>query len=189
VRATQGTRCLAIDPFEAEEALIRLRNVSARAWPGVLLLIVVSGCNDPTQSGVGPEAFVPTPELARAALSASLQSWRDGRPRGPVTVNAPALAVTVEVSDSYRSPDRPLQAFEILGPVGTSDVRGFAVRLSFDNPREEQVVRYLVVGKNPLWVFRQEDYERISHWEHKIKEDEEPAIPPSPPPKSPPHHD
>lgn len=153
----------------------------------MLLLIVVSGCNDPTHGGVGPEAFVPTPELARSALSASLQSWRDGRPRGPVSVNAPALAlrVTVEVSDSYRSPDRPLQAFEILGPVGTSDVRAFAVRLSFDNPREEQVVRYLVVGKNPLWVFRQEDYERISHWEHKIKEDEEPAIPPSPPP----HHD
>ncbi len=30
------------------------------------------------------------------------------------------------------------------------------------------MVRFLVVGIDPILVFRQEDYELISHWEHKM---------------------
>ena len=57
----------------------------------------------------------------------------------------------------------------VLAVVCCSDeTRAFAVRLSLENPPEVQVVRYLVVGNDPLWVFRQEDYEMISHWEHPM---------------------
>jgi hypothetical protein len=108
--------------------------------------------------------YVPSPELAAAALDASLRAWRDGQPAGPVR----AQGRSVEVSDSERLSGRRLKAYAILGPIGLEGPRGFAVRLALDAPPEESTVRYLVVGLDPIWVFRQEDYERISHWEHKV---------------------
>jgi hypothetical protein len=30
------------------------------------------------------------------------------------------------------------------------------------------LVRYNVLGRDPIWVFRLEDYEMISHWEHPM---------------------
>lgn len=130
---------------------------------GAALLIALAGCGGFT-AGSRTDSFVPSPELARAALDASLTAWQAGKPTGP----ASALGTRVEVSDSERDPARPLRRFAILGPIGTDDQRGFAVRLAFDNPPETRVTRYLVVGTNPVWVFRQEDYERISHWEHAM---------------------
>jgi hypothetical protein len=112
-------------------------------------------------------AYVPEPELARSALSASLRAWRDGHPAGPASV----AGVAVEVSDSGRDPARPLREFHILGPIGTDQRRCFAVRLSFDDPADERTERYLVMGRNPIWVFRQDDYDRISHWEHKMEDE------------------
>lgn len=147
-----------------------------RRGAGIMLVLIVglAGCRG---SGAGgPERYIPTPEQARSALVAVLRSWREGRPAGTIRIDG----ATVEVSDSYRSPDRPLKSFEVLGPVGSANARGFAVKLGLANPIEEQVVRYLVVGKNPLWVFRLEDYERISHWEHKMEQEDadEDADPP-----------
>jgi hypothetical protein len=46
--------------------------------------------------------------------------------------------------------------------------RPFAVRLILGEPREIVATRYLVLGLDPLWVFRQEDFERMLHWEHKM---------------------
>jgi hypothetical protein len=133
-----------------------------------LLAALAAGCG--TSGGNrSPDAFVPPVETARSALEASLRAWRGGHPAGP----AEASGTRVEVWDSERDPARPLKSFEILGPVDADRARGFAVRLAFDGPPEEEVVRYLVLGQDPLWVFRQEDYERISHWEHKMEEVDE----------------
>ena len=47
----------------------------------------------------------------------------------------------------------------VVGPLGAEDnVRPFAVRLVLDAPAETITTRYMVVGQDPLWVFRQEDY-------------------------------
>lgn len=51
-------------------------------------------------------------------------------------------------------------------PIGKA--RPFAVRLVLDKPSETVATRYLVMGQDPLWVFRQEDFERMLHWEHKM---------------------
>lgn len=129
--------------------------------------MLAAGCAS-AREGAGSDPYVPPEGVALSALSASLRAWQDGRPGGPLIGHSPA----VEVSDSYRTPDRPLRRFEVIGPFVADGARGFAVRLTLDNPPEEQVVRYLVVGKAPIWVFRHEDYERITHWEHKMEDDE-----------------
>lgn len=132
------------------------------------LVTLLVGCGSPPAPN-GLEAFVPPLEQARSCLSASLQAWRDGHPDGPVNDSG----VSVEASDSERVAGRHLRDFEILGPIGTDERRTFAVRLKLDDPAEERVERYLVMGQNPVWVFRLEDYERISHWEHKMEEEED----------------
>jgi hypothetical protein len=133
-----------------------------------ILAVVLNGCDAPTPAE-RTDVFRPEADLAEAALKASLQAWREGRVGGP----ASALSRKVEVSDSYRSAGRPLKAYQVLGAVGSDEIRSFAVRLSFENPPEDEVVRYVVIGNDPLWVFRQEDFERIAHWEHKMKEESE----------------
>jgi hypothetical protein len=62
-----------------------------------------------------------------------------------------------------------LLSYEIVGPLMTiGKARPFAVRLDLGAPPETVSARYLVIGQDPLWVFRQEDFERMLHWEHKM---------------------
>ena len=43
----------------------------------------------------------------------------------------------------------------------------FVVKLRLEQPREEQTARFIVLGQDPLWVFREEDYEMAAHWDHQ----------------------
>ena len=106
--------------------------------------------------GVGP---------AKAALVASLDAWKAGRRASGVTVGSnPAIGIV----DSGRS-DRPLLDYEVVGPLMVvGKTRPFAVRLVLGGPEETVSTRYVVTGQDPLWVFRQEDFERMLHWEHRM---------------------
>jgi hypothetical protein len=111
----------------------------------------------------------PDPDMSRTALTTALDAWKSGRRvAGALLGDDPAVGVV----DTLQA-DRPLVDYEILGALGTlPEARPFAVRLELDDPRESITTRYMVLGKNPLWVFRQEDYELILHWEHKMSAEE-----------------
>jgi hypothetical protein len=140
--------------------------VNARAWIVVALacLLPALGCQPKPVEGY--ERFIPEPVIARKTLAAMLDEWRDGVE--PTKIN---------VVDKHRVPGQRLVRHEILGEVATDGARGFAVRLTLENPDEEPVVRYFVIGVEPIWVFRQEDFELISHWMHPM---EGPATKPAP---------
>jgi len=110
--------------------------------------------------------FWPDPAVAKRALVASLDAWRRGAPQETISDRTPS----VESWDSSRKDGRELASYELVGQVGSGDERIFAVKLRLDNPPEDQMARYLVRGIDPIWVFRWEDYERISHWEHDMTE-------------------
>lgn len=93
-----------------------------------------------------------------------LNAWRDGVPAGSVPNTKPEVFVT----DAHRRPGQKLEAFEILGPVPGNAPRCFAVKLKLVNPDAEERVRFVIVGIEPLWVFRQEDYDMLTHWEHPM---------------------
>jgi hypothetical protein len=114
----------------------------------------------------GFEKYVPTSESARAAIAAMLDAWRCGQPVDDAVGTRPVINVV----DKHRRIGQTLKAYEILGEVSTDNARGFAVRLTLENPDESQLVRFLVVGIDPLLVFRQEDYELIAHWMHPMDE-------------------
>jgi hypothetical protein len=122
-----------------------------------LLLVVCTGCG----RKAGFERFVPSEDTGRSALEAMLQAWQDGNPPGAITECTPVI----QVVDTHRRPRQRLQRYEILGPVPADGQRRFAVRLVLDNPPEEQKARFVVVGLDPLWVFRLEDFDMLIHME------------------------
>jgi hypothetical protein len=122
------------------------------------------GCARPPEAA---KSFVPAPELARAALEAVLIDWQEGLPQGQID----RLSVTVKVIDQHRKEGQELEEFDILGEVPGSAPRCFAVRLKLRRPDADEKVRYVVIGIDPLWVFRQEDFDGLSHWDHAMPGD------------------
>jgi hypothetical protein len=123
--------------------------------------MLLAGCagSDPSQ---GYTRYVPAVPAARSAVEAVLDAWQNDRPVATAGPGAPAVYVV----DTHRRPGQKLEGYTILGELMAGDgPRCFAVRLSLAGPREEQKVNYCVLGVDPLWVFRQDDYEMITHWE------------------------
>ena len=150
-----------------------------RLVPAVIWVVAgacACGCRD---EPAGFDRFVPEAGTARAAVAAALESWRKGDAAGRGRRRS-APRSTSWTSSGGRV--RRMTAYEILGEFPAENARGFAVRLTFDDTDEKPIVRYLVVGTDPIWVFRQEDYEMISHWTHPMEEPDDRAAGPDPTP-------
>ncbi len=153
-----------------ESARGTLRRPRRRLVWALCAAAAVSGCG--RGSGREPDAaarLTPALPLAREALQAALDDWKAGRAPGRIE----GLSVPVEVVDQRRRPSQTLEEYEILGETPAESVRCFAVRLKLSRPEAEERVRYVVVGIDPLWVFRQEDFNSICQWE--CPPEEEPA--------------
>lgn len=127
-----------------------------------IVLAIAAGCGGRSDSGHA--RFIPGDESARQALTAALAAWQNGQAPGTLG-DSP---VPVEVIDTERRRGQRLTGFSILGEVAGIGPRCFLVRLALDSPREDRRVRFVVLGQNPLWVMRFEDYEMIAHWEHRM---------------------
>jgi hypothetical protein len=110
------------------------------------------------------EDFVPNEVAARAALEAYLQAWSVGSTDQAV----PGTSPQVRVSDELRLKGRTLERYSVLGLVPADAPVCFAVQLSLGNPAEEVRERYVVVGLDPLWVWRYDDYLMVTHWSHPM---------------------
>ena len=123
------------------------------------LTLVASGCGSPRAG-----EFIPSEDKARTALDASLRAWEQGEAASPVVGTTPS----VELADGLRTKGRTLVKYEILGPVPDDAPRCFAVRLTLGNPTQELRERYVVLGLDPIWVWRHEDYVMLTHWDHNM---------------------
>jgi len=139
----------------------------------VALLAAGVGC-----SGRSPRAedFVPVEAAARAALDASFKAWA----AGDAGSRAAGTATPVEVADGLRTKGRTLVSYDILGPVPADAPRCFAVRLTLGNPAQELRERYVVVGLDPVWVWRHDDYVMLTHWDHAMSTDKPKPAGPTP---------
>jgi hypothetical protein len=124
-----------------------------------MIVIAIAGCGPRTPY----DRYVPSSSVAREALDEALSAWKKGDP--VATLRLKSQDVAIEVSDSQRSAGRRLDDYEIQGEVAAEGPRSFAVRLVLEEPKQEQLVRYYLVGIDPLWVFQQRDYDLIAHWE------------------------
>jgi hypothetical protein len=128
-------------------------------------LVVPTGCG-PWHQSDPPPRFLPDWDEAQRSLEAALFAWRDAPSPPPESLDSPS----VKFVDKQRRPEDRLTAFQILGRSDVENARQFTVRLTFDRGTSPQLVRYNVLGRNPVWVFRLEDYEMISHWEHDMSQ-------------------
>ena len=122
-------------------------------WPDYLLL-AGAGCKK------GPGSYVPSSGKARQALEVALNAWKGGQKPGRLTTMTPP----VEVIDArWKAGDR-LASFEVLQEEESdgSKPRWFTVRLKLEHPASEQTVRYAVLGNDPLWVYREADFQKLS---------------------------
>lgn len=108
--------------------------------------------------GASPR-YAPPEGAARAALEAALSAWKGGAKAGLVK-NPPAPLARVQAVDSDWSAGRKLVAYEIVGQTdgGEGPVR-FDVKLTLRNQKPKSVA-YFVVGRDPVWVFRDKDYQQ-----------------------------
>ncbi len=145
----------------------------SRLIAGVILGLLAAACVGCSRSQRN-EDFVPSEDAARAALEAYLSAWA----RGDRSPTVPDTKPAVMVADELRAKGRPLTGYAVLGQVPADAPRCFAVRLTLGNPAQEVRERYVVVGADPVWVWRYDDYLMITHWEHPM-----PADPKAPPAK------
>jgi hypothetical protein len=140
------------------------RNRTGRSLLWLTIASFSAGCGGAQR--VPTDLRPPDLESSKSALIASLEAWKaDHRASGVLIRSKPSIGIV----DSTRA-DRPLLGYEVVGPLMTvGKARPFAVRLILGEPHETVATRYLVLGLDPLWVFRQEDFERMLHWEHKMQ--------------------
>lgn len=119
------------------------------------LSISAAGCAGRSQDA---ERFVPQPATARSAVEAALNQWQNHKP-------SKELSFKVEFVDTHRNPEQRLENFDILGEAGSDAGRCFSVRLTLANPDELQTARFIVIGINPVWVFREDDFTMLTHWD------------------------
>ena len=107
-----------------------------------------------------PVSRLPERPLARAAVEKSLGRWRDSL-ENPTTGSKPDPVFV----DQQRRPGQRLREFALLGEFELESCRCFKVRLELTDPEESKLVIYNVFGRDPMWVYRAEDFDRIMHWE------------------------
>ena len=127
------------------------------------------GCSALCLIGCGrqpdPQRFVPAPEVAQRALESVLKAWQAGVAPGMIPETKPQVHIT----DAHRKAGQRLEKYQILGEVPGDAQRCFAVKATFSNPAAEERIRFVVIGIDPLWVFRHEDLELLTHWDHKME--------------------
>jgi hypothetical protein len=137
---------------------------TCRFRPLVALLAI--GCGRDLDRAKTP---LPTPAAARAAMQAALESWKAGKPTGRVEPTTPR----VQIMDSFRKPGQVVEGWEILGQARYETYEAMTVRVKLTNPAATETIRFLLLGTDPVLVWRREDYDLMSHFEHKM--DPEPA--------------
>jgi hypothetical protein len=115
------------------------------------LVSLLTGC------GASHARFAPTSDEARSSLEAALTAWRDGKPYGSVESKPP-----VQVTDSAWQAGQQVESFVIGEEKDDGDAtKQFTVALKMKKPPGDQSVLYFVHGRDPVWIYREEDYKRM----------------------------
>ena len=65
---------------------------------------------------------------------------------------------SIQAVDSKWRAGQKLSKWEIVGEESNQGPTFFSVRLTLKGVATPQTVRYVVVGRDPLWVYREDDY-------------------------------
>ena len=139
------------------------RSMDSRLIGAIVVAVsCLIGCG--SAPGAGQERFIPATSTARAAIELAMQAWQSGEPAGEVKGTHPV----VFFADAHRREGQTLERYEILGEVPGDTPRCFLIKVKLAHPETEEKIRYAVIGIDPLWVFRHDDLEMLTRWEHPM---------------------
>ncbi len=115
-------------------------------------VISLAGC------GTGEEKYIPTETTAREAVNAALTAWKSDQAHGTVKT----FAVPIDTFDARWQAGKKLETFEFVREEQSDGHRKFVVNMKLTDDKAAEEVIYLVVGNDPLLVFRQQDYDKAS---------------------------
>lgn len=116
----------------------------------LLGILWIAGCG-----GNSRERYLPAATVARDALVKVLDAWKAGAPYESITISKPAI----NVFESRWRDGKKLESYQILEEDKHADQPQFKVRLQITGQPEETTT-YLVIGIDPLNVFRDVDYKQ-----------------------------
>jgi len=118
-------------------------------------MALVPGCGSPNS------AFAPSATSARESLDVALATWQKGGKADQLTTASPQIHAV-----DYQWQAGPvLERYDILEEQpgeGVTEKR-YAVLLRMKKPQAEKRAQFIVIGRDPIWVFRDEDYVRTSN--------------------------
>lgn len=125
--------------------------LAALAFP----LALIPGCGSPSR------AYTSTPATARQALDSALSAWQKGAKGEQLSSGS----TPIHAVDYQWQTGKVLRKYEILEeqPGEGEAEKRFSVRLTLKQPGGESTVQYVIVGREPIWVFRDVDYGRTSN--------------------------
>jgi len=125
-------------------------------------MIVLVACVANFGCGRKAPNYIPSSKTSRASLEAALTAWVNGQRVGSI----PNVSPPIQVVDSVWFKGQHLAGYEIVSEETTKDgLPCFSVRLHKSKPYGDETVRYLVAGRSPVWIYREEDYKRSQSWE------------------------
>lgn len=69
-----------------------------------------------------------------------------------------------------------MREFVVLGDSVVENLRRFVVRLSLADPDESTLAAYYVFGKEPIWVYRAEDFDMMMNMDMMPDEPARPVV-------------
>jgi hypothetical protein len=103
------------------------------------------------------DRYEPAASAARQAVDSALSTWKAGTKYGPIKDDSPEI----NVFDARWQAGKKLESYEILEEVKEQPHPQFKVRIKLAG-KPEEINEYLVVGIDPLLVFRDTDYKKAS---------------------------
>ena len=119
----------------------------------LLLVLSLMGCGRG-----GHEKFIPSIESAREALQETLLAWKSGQPYKEIDIFDPKI----QPVESRWQQGKQLLDFEIVEELEKTGTKQFRVKLTFADAKAPEETTYIVLGKDPLYVYWITDYEQSS---------------------------
>ncbi|MFO1063593.1 MAG: hypothetical protein U0892_06985 [Pirellulales bacterium] len=117
----------------------------------LFLISTIMGCG-----GKSIESYNPKRDAARQAIEKALDAWKSGKSLSPVDGKP-----TVNTFDARWQAGSKLESYTVLEEVPEQEHPQFKVRIKLVG-KQEETNEYLVIGIDPLLVFRAEDYKKTS---------------------------
>jgi hypothetical protein len=112
-----------------------------------------AGCGIEGKSG----APMPTGTEARQALEKALDTWKAGKSPASIADQAPKIDV---VDYQWKAGD-VLESYSIVAEKQGEGNKTFGVKLTLKKPPGSKDVEYMILGKDPVRIYRDEDFTRM----------------------------